>query len=137
MEIMWKVHPIKRNKFKTFLMLVIVIITIAAIHYFFKSFFFTSLSIIFLLVSLNSVYLPTYYKIENNILSIKKWKFNEKKIDLKKFKKVYPEPNGIFLSKSKHNTFLKNLRGIFLLYDASDKKRVDSFLKKIVEEKIE
>ena len=118
----WKVHPMKDNPLKGVIFWVTVIIVIFAVYWnivlsFSKlqSIIFTFIASIFLLFSLSSFYLPTWFTINLEGIELRRW-FYVKKMSWGKIRSVKDEVTGLFCSPFPVRTRLENYRGIFLLY---------------------
>jgi len=131
----WTVHPLKANKKVSIGLIVFLIVLCTSIYFSFDSFTFLILSVIFLVGSLSSFFLPTTYLFQDDYIIVKTI-FRRFSKQWGSFKSYYPDKNGVLLSPFPHPTRLENFRGLYIRFN-NNKTEVVNFIKQKIGDKIE
>ena len=131
-EIIWSVHPARKDKGKFYLFILSLLFSIVLL-YFAGGVFWTIFGTMVLLLALYPFYVKTEYLASPEGIFIKR-PFYKKKRKWSEFRSIREYENGILLSPYKKRTFLENLRGEFLLVDPEDKRKVIKVLKELLDE---
>lgn len=131
-EVIWSVHPARKNKRKFYLFLLSLLIS-TVLLYFAGGVFWTVFGLIVLLLALYPFYVKTEYRASSHGILIKR-PFYTKKRKWSEFRRIREYENGILLSPYLKNTFLENFRGEFLLVEPEDRGKVMKILKELLDE---
>lgn len=128
----WKVHPIKDNIAKAIFATIYCVIFVVLAYFYSESLILTVVITVLLLGSLKQFFLPTYYKIDlvNDEITIKIL-FLKRQEKISKYKKIYLDKNGVFLSAQPDSKFLDQFRGLFLITN-NNKEEIYNLLKKCI-----
>ncbi len=127
----WTVHPLKANKKVSIGLIIFLIALCTSIYFSFDSLTFMILSVIFLVGSLSSFFLPTTYLLQNDCIIVKTI-FRRFSRQWDSFKSYYPDKNGVFLSPFLHPTRLENFRGLYVRFN-DNKTEIVNFIKQKIE----
>ena len=131
-KIEWESLP-ARNKKKLVIAIIAVFFTTLFL-YLFTGPYWAIFGFLLLLFVLFPFYTVTRYSLDNEKIVIKKPFYTVSK-ELRYFRRVEKDRNGVFLSPFKKPSRLDNFRGIYLIMqDDKLKNRVFEFLKKNIEE---
>ena len=123
----WIDHPLKKNR-KNLVIVICALILIPVIVFLTtNSLFFLLLSIIFLLGSLSTFFLPTTYELSEDGIKVKFF-FNTRQTEWGKYRSFYVDKNGVLLSPFEKPSRLENFRGIYLRFN-QNKEEVINFIK--------
>ena len=123
----WIDHPLKKS-WKNLLIVVLFLMVAPAVVFFStKSLLFLFLSIVFLLGSLSTFFLPTTYELSEDSIKVKFF-FNTRKMEWGKYRSFYVDKNGVLLSPFEKPSRLENFRGIYLRFN-QNKDEVVNFIK--------
>ena len=123
----WIDHPLKKS-WKNLLIVVLFLMVAPAVVFFStKSLLFLFLSIVFLLGSLSTFFLPTSYELSENCIKVKFF-FNTRKMEWGKYRSFYVDKNGVLLSPFEKPSRLETFRGIYLRFN-QNKDEVVNFIK--------
>lgn len=126
----WTVHPLKTNRKVSIGLIIFLIALCTSIYFSFDSLTFLILSVIFLVGSLSSFFLPTTYLLQDNCIIVKTiFRRSARKWD--SFKRYYPDKNGVFLSPFLYPTRLENFRGLYVRFNNNKTEVVDFIKQKI------
>jgi len=123
----WTVHPLKANWKVSIGLIIFLIALCASIYFSFNSLTFLILSVVFLVGSLSSFFLPTTYMFLDDCIIVKSV-FRRFSRQWNSFKRYYPEKKGVFLSPFLHPTRLENFRGLYVRFN-NNKTDVIDFIK--------
>jgi hypothetical protein len=123
----WIDHPLKKS-WKNLLIVVLFLMVAPAVVFFStKSLLFLFLSIVFLLGSLSTFFLPTTYELSEDSIKVKFF-FNTRKMEWGKYRSFYVDKNGVLLSPFEKPSRLENFRGIYIRFN-QNKDEVVNFIK--------
>ena len=119
----WSVWPLKENLLRS----LAVILFLAAIVWTLTSWFgpqWILPSTFILILFLSGFFLPTFYRLDTELVSIRGL-ITRRKRPWADFKKCYPGKKGVHLSPTERPTRLENLRGLYLPFgpDPSGERR--------------
>ncbi len=123
----WIDHPLKKSKRNLFIVIIALILVPVIVFVATNSLFFVLLSIIFLLGSLSTFFLPTTYELSENGIKVKFF-FNTRQMEWGKYRSFYVDKNGVLLSPFEKPSRLENFRGIYLRFN-QNKDEVINFIK--------
>ena len=123
----WTVHPLKANWKVSTVLIIFLIALCMAIYFSFNSLTFLIFSVVFLIGSLSSFFLPTTYTLQDDCIIVKTI-FRRSSRQWASFKRYYPEKKGVFLSPFPHPTRLENFRGLYVRFN-NNKTDVINFIK--------
>jgi hypothetical protein len=124
----WTSHPLRRNKRNTILVILFVILAPVIVFISTDSLFFLLLSLVILLGSLASFFLPTTYELSPDKIKVK-FLINTKEMEWGKYRSFYVDKNGVLLSPFAKPSRLENFRGIYLRFE-QNKEEVVNFIKR-------
>jgi hypothetical protein len=123
----WSSHPVKKNG-KISILVILFLFAIWFLVYFTTfSLFLTILSVIILLGSLSSFFLPTYYELDERKIKVKFF-FTIKEKEWSMFRSFYVDKNGVLLSPFERPSRLENFRGLYVRFN-QNKEEVVNFVK--------
>lgn len=125
--LIWTSHPLKRNKRNTVLVILFLILAPLIVLIATNSLFFVFLSLIILLGSLASFFLPTTYELSQDKIRVRFF-INKKEMDWDKYRSFYVDKNGVLLSPFEKPSRLENFRGIYIRFE-QNKDEVVNFIK--------
>ena len=123
----WIDHPLKKSGKNLLIVVLFLILAPAVVFFSTRSIFFLFLSIIFLLGSLSTFFLPTTYELSEDSLKVKFF-FNTRKMEWGKYRSFYMDKNGVLLSPFEKPSRLENFRGIYIRFN-QNKDEVVNFIK--------
>ena len=123
----WIDHPLRKSRKNLLIVIFFLILAPAVVFFSTKSLFFLLLSIIFLLGSLSTFFLPTTYELSEDGLKVKFF-FNTRQAEWGKYRSFYVDKNGVLLSPFEKPSRLENFRGIYLRFN-QNKDEVINFIK--------
>lgn len=124
------VHPLRRNLPRS----IMAAVSIAGVMLAFYLAFGQSLTAamaagVFLFFSLSAFFFPTTYIFSNESLTIRRFLY-KRTLFLKQFRGYSIEKNGIFLSPFSDKERFDNFRGVFLVLDENERKKVLPLIEK-------
>jgi len=132
MSFAWKVHPFTRNRLHAAFSIVVLAVCAFLSYALTQSFFMSVMAVVLLFVSLIQFFVPTYYEIDSEKVTIKLL-FKKREEKLSKFKKFFKDQNGVFLSAEPDSKMLDQFRGLFLIAGETDKNEIIRVLKGVFE----
>ena len=132
MEYKWTSHPLIDYPFKTVFFLTVLVIIGVFVYYIFQAGFYVLLYVVFFFLTFLGYWFPTFYKVNDTGLYIKRlfMKIEKKWSD---YKKVYTDDRGFFLSPFKEKNFLMKTRGIYIICNVPERDKIINFVKEKVE----
>jgi len=125
--LIWTSHPLKRNKRNTVLVIVFLILAPLIVLIVTNSLFFLFLSLVILLGSLASFFLPTTYELSQDKIRVRFF-INKKEMEWNKYRSFYVDKNGVLLSPFEKPSRLENFRGTYIRFE-KNKDEVVNFIK--------
>lgn len=126
----WIDHPLKKSGKNLLIVVLFLIVAPAVVFFSTKSLLFLFLSIIFLLGSLSTFFLPTSYELSENCIKVKFF-FNTRKMEWGKYRSFYVDKNGVLLSPFEKPSRLENFRGLYIRFNQNKKEVIDFIKTKI------
>ncbi|MFZ1684593.1 MAG: hypothetical protein WAU88_10745 [Candidatus Zixiibacteriota bacterium] len=114
----WVSHPLKRSLAKSAGVSAVILLFAILVWTGTDSIFFTSLSIVVLVMALTKFFLPTGYKLTEQKIYVKSFTHTLVK-EWKIYRSYYPDKNGILLSTFAGPSRLENFRGLYLLFEGN------------------
>jgi hypothetical protein len=130
-KLAWTFNPLRSNLRSVLIIIFIGSLFCASVYWNFKDPFLCVLSMIIFVCSLNSVFFPTGYILEENEIIIKNM-FYTQKFPWNRFRRYVQKGKGVFLSPYLEPCTMDNYRSIYLF---CDKDKVTEVLN-IVKEKL-
>ena len=126
----WSSLPVKKNTWVS-IGVILFLFAIWLIVYFTTSNpFLVALSVLILLGSLSSFFLPTRYLLDDDKVRIKFF-FTVKEKKWEMFRSYYVDKNGVLLSPFDKPSRLENFRGLYIRFDRNKDQVVDFVKEKI------
>ncbi|HVP36469.1 MAG TPA: hypothetical protein VMT04_05685 [Terriglobales bacterium] len=122
----WIDHPLKKSGKNLLIVVLFLVIGPTVVYFSTRSVFFLILSIIFLLGSLSTFFLPTTYELTENGIKVIFF-FNTRQMEWGKYRSYYVDKNGVLLSPFEKPSRLENFRGIYLRFN-QNKEEVVNFI---------
>ncbi|OGC78757.1 MAG: hypothetical protein A2145_03475 [candidate division Zixibacteria bacterium RBG_16_40_9] len=126
-SVKWVVHPLKKNKKKTFLLVLILIVVWGSVYWYTLSLGYLLLAIFILVASLSAYFFPTVYELTKEKVTVK-YVATRKEKTWDFFRSFYADKNGVFLSPFPKPSRLENFRGLYLRYN-DNKEEVLNFVR--------
>jgi hypothetical protein len=120
----WSTHPVKRKALVSILVILFLLGILILVYLTTQSLFFTALSVVILLGSLSSFFLPTYYELDEKKIKIKYFISSREK-EWSMFRSFYVDKNGLLLSPFEKPSRLENFRGIYIRFNQNKDQVVD------------
>jgi len=129
-EIIWTIHPVKKNWKVSIAVILFLLSLCVAIYISFNSLAFLFLSIVILFVSLMPFFFPTTYSINEDCVVIKSV-YRRLSRNWNTFKSFYPDKNGVLLSPFVSPSRLENFRGVYIRFGNNKPEILDFVAKKL------
>jgi len=126
----WSTHPVKKKTFISILVILFLFGIWILMYLTTQSLFFTALSVVILLGSLSSFFLPTHYELDEKKIKIKYFLATREK-EWSMFRSFYVDKNGVLLSPFERPSRLENFRGIYVRFNQNKDQVVDFVKSKI------
>lgn len=123
----WVVHPLKKNKKKTFLLGLILMVVWGSVYWYTLSLGYLLLAIFILVASLSAYFFPTVFELTPEKVMVK-YAATRKEKTWDFFRSFYADSNGVFLSPFTKPSRMENFRGLYLIYN-DNKEEVLNFVK--------
>ena len=131
-KLSWRSLPFKEHPRKTILLIIFLIVAGVGLYFSF-GLYWLIFAYILLVGSIFSYFLPTYYFMDEEGITIKGIMAEQKK-PWNDFKSYYPDKNGILLSPFLKPTRLENFRGTYIRFCniCNNREEVISFIAKYI-----
>jgi hypothetical protein len=129
----WATHPVKKSALISSLVVLFLFVVWLVVYLATSSLFLTSLSVVIMLGSLSSFFLPTRYELDQNKIKIR-YLLSTREREWNAFRSFYVDKNGILLSPFPKPSRLENFRGIYVRFNRN-KDRVVEFVKSKIQAK--
>jgi len=126
----WSTHPVKKNALVSISVVLFLLVLWWVVYLTTDSVFLTVLSVVIMLGSLSSFFLPTYYELDQKKVKIKFF-FTTREREWRMFRSFYVDKNGVLLSPFEKPSRLENFRGIYVRFNQNKKQVVDFVESKI------
>lgn len=126
----WSTHPVKKKASISILVVVFLLVIWLVVYLTTSSLFLTFLSVVIMLVSLSSFFLPTYYELDQDKIRIRYF-FTRREREWSAFRSFYVDRNGVLLSPFQRPSRLENFRGIYVRFNRNKDQVVDFVKSKI------
>jgi len=120
----WRSHPFKRSIKTSILVIGFLILCWFFVYLSTQSTLFLVISVVILLGSLSSFFLPTEYELSNDKIKVRFF-FSEKEKDWDFYQSYYADKNGVLLSPFEKPSRLENFRGMYLRFEKNKDEVVD------------
>jgi hypothetical protein len=127
----WATHPIKRSTKVSILVILFLFVVWSLVYLTTFSLLLTIVSVVIMLGSLSSFFLPTYYELDDKKIKVKFF-FNTKEKEWSMFRSFYVDKNGVLLSPFEQPSRLENFRGLYVRFNQNKDEVVDFVRSKIV-----
>ena len=127
----WSSHPVKKKALISILVIVLLFVVWSVVYLATSSLFLTGLSVIIMLGSLSSFFLPTHYELDQEKIKIRFF-LTKREREWSTFRSFYVDKNGVLLSPFAKPTRLENFRGIYVRF-SQNKDQVVDFVKSKIE----
>jgi hypothetical protein len=126
----WSTHPVMKKPLVSILVALFLFIIWAVVYLATLNLFFVAFSVVIMLGSLSSFFLPTYYELDNDKIKVRFFfTIKEKKWGM--FRSFYVDKNGLLLSPFEKPSRLENFRGIYIRFNQNKDEVVDFVKSKI------
>lgn len=129
----WVSHPAAIRRKAAILTLLLIGVMLVVVYFIAHSILMVLLAMLIFSGALSTFFFPTKYQIDSEKVRIK-YLFTAVEKELGMFRSFYPDKHGVLLSPFTRPSRLENFRGLYLRYHGN-KDQVDSFVKKIFEER--
>jgi hypothetical protein len=123
----WSSHPVKKRATISILVVLFLVVVWLVVYLTTSSLFLTGLSVVIMLASLSSFFVPTRYELDQEKVSIH-YVLGKKEKPWSAFRSFYVDKNGVLLSPFPRPSRLENFRGVYIRFDRN-KDRVVDFVK--------
>lgn len=130
----WSSHPVKRNTLISVLVILFIFFVWLVVYLTTSSLLLTGLSVVIMLGSLSSFFLPTRYELDQEKVKIKSF-LTTREREWNSFRSFYIDKNGVLLSPFPRPSRLENFRGIYVRFN-QNKDQVVEFVKTKIQAKI-
>ena len=127
----WSSHPVKKKALISILVIVLLFVVWSVVYLATSSLFLTGLSVIIMLGSLSSFFLPTHYELDQEKIKIRFF-LTKREREWSTFRSFYVDKNGVLLSPFAKPSRLENFRGIYVRF-SQNKDQVVDFVKSKIE----
>ena len=124
MVLKWSTHPVKKKAMISVLVVAFLFLVWLVVYLTTSSLFLTGLSVVIMLVSLSSFFLPTYYELDQDKIRIR-YVFTRREREWSAFRSFYVDKNGVLLSPFKKPSRLENFRGMYLMFGGNADRVMD------------
>jgi len=129
----WSSHPVRKKTFVSILVIVFLFVVWLVVYLTTSSFLLTALSVVIMLVSLSSFFLPTHYELDQEKVKIRFF-LTKREREWSAFRSFYVDKNGVLLSPFAKPSRLENFRGIYVRF-YQNKDQVVDFVRSKIEKK--
>lgn len=133
MILKWVTHPVKKSALISSLVVLFLLVVWLVVYLVTSSLFLTGLSVLIMLGSLSSFFLPTRYELDQDKVRIRYF-LSTREREWNAFRSFYVDKNGILLSPFPKPSRLENFRGIYVRFN-QNKDHVVEFVKSKIQAK--
>ena len=126
----WSTHAVKKNALVSILVVLFLFVIWLIVYLTTYSLFLTGLSVLIMLGSLSSFFLPTQYELDQNKIKIRFF-FTTREKEWRQFRSFYVDKNGVLLSPFEKPSRLENFRGMYIRFNQNKDQVVDFVKSKI------
>ncbi|KPK99486.1 MAG: hypothetical protein AMJ91_07580 [candidate division Zixibacteria bacterium SM23_73_3] len=126
----WSSHPVRKKTFVSILVITFLFVIWLVVYLTTFSLFLTALSVVIMLVSLSSFFLPTHYELDQEKVKIRFF-LTKREREWSAFRSFYVDKNGVLLSPFAKPSRLENFRGIYVRFYQNKDQVVDFVRSKI------
>ncbi len=123
----WETHPVKKSTPITILVILFLLVVWLVVYLATSSLFLTGLSVVIMLGSLSSFFLPTRYELNQKKVKIRFF-LTMREREWNAFRSFYVDKNGVLLSPFAKPSRLENFRGVYVRFNRN-KDQVVEFVK--------
>jgi hypothetical protein len=127
----WSSHPLKRNAWVSILVVIFLFAVWSGVYLTTGNPLLLALSVVIMLGSLSSFFLPTRYELDDDkvkiiyLISMRERKWGT-------FRSYYVDKNGVLLSPFERPSRLENFRGLYIRFNQNKEQVVDFVKSRIV-----
>jgi hypothetical protein len=126
----WSSHPLKKNVWVSILVIIFLFAVWLAVYLTTWNALLLALSVVIMLGSLTTFFLPTRYELDDDkVKIIYVLSMRERKWDT--FRSYYVDKNGVLLSPFEKPSRLENFRGVYIRFDRNREQVVEFIKSKI------
>ena len=129
----WSSHPVKKKILISILVIVFLFVVWLVVYLTTASLLLTGLSVVIMLGSLSSFFLPTHYELDQKRVRIKFF-LTKREREWSAFRSFYVDKNGVLLSPFAKPSRLENFRGVYVRFNRNKDQVVD-FVKSRIQRK--
>jgi hypothetical protein len=126
----WSSHPVKKNIWVSMGVIVFLIAIWLVVYWTTSNPILLGISVVIMLGSLSSFFLPTQYLLDNDKVRIKFF-FTTREKKWETFRSYYVDKNGVLLSPFGRPSRLENFRGLYIRFNQNRDLVVDFVKEKI------
>jgi len=126
----WSTHPVKKKALLSILVILFLLVVWAVVYLTTSSLFLTVLSVVIMLGSLSSFFLPTHYELDQEKIKVRFF-LTQRQREWSAFRSFYVDKNGVLLSPFAKPSRLENFRGIYVKFNQNKDQVVDFVKSKI------
>jgi len=130
----WSSHPVKKKALISILVIVFLFVVWLVVYLATSSLFLTGLSVVIMLGSLSSFFLPTHYELDQEKVKIRFF-LTKREREWSTFRSFYVDKNGVLLSPFAKPSRLENFRGVYVRFSQNKDQVVDLVKSKIERQK--
>jgi hypothetical protein len=112
----WVTHPVRRSSLITVLVILFLFVVWMVVYLATSSLFLTGLSVLIMLGSLSSFFLPTRYELSQDKVRIRFF-LTTRERQWNAFRSFYVDKNGVLLSPFDKPSRLENFRGVYVRFN--------------------
>lgn len=129
----WSSHPVKKKILISILVIVFLFVVWLVVYLTTSSLLLTVLSVVIMLGSLSSFFLPTHYELDQKKVRVRFF-LTTREREWGAFRSFYVDKNGVLLSPFKKPSRLENFRGVYVRFN-QNKDQVVDFVKSNIQRK--
>lgn len=120
----WSSHPVRKKASISVLVVLFLLVVWLVVYVTTSSLFLTGLSVVIMLASLSTFFLPTRYELSQDKVGIY-YVLGKKEKEWSVFRSFYVDKNGLLLSPFPNPSRLENFRGVYVRFDRNKDQVVD------------
>jgi hypothetical protein len=109
----WTVHPARERPWQCMAVVAVIVLACVGVWYGFQSLWFAFIAAVVLPLSLLSYFAPTTYRLSKEGVEVRGPLFTDRR-EWSKFRRVFPDRDGVLLTPLKRPTRLAYTRGVYL-----------------------
>ncbi len=129
----WSSHPVRKRTLISILVILFLFVVWLVVYLTTSSLLLTVLSVVIILGSLSSFFLPTHYELDQKKVRVRFF-LTTREREWDAFRSFYVDKNGVLLSPFEKPSRLENFRGIYVRFN-QNKDQVVDFVKSNIQRK--